>query len=797
MSSDLRILFLFFMGIFAGLPTAFAQNTGIDKNLQEDFIKYRSQYVQEKLYVHTDKDSYLSREICWFRVYCVDAFYNSPINISKIAYIEILDRNNRPIIQQKVSLKPGEANGSMVIPANIASGTYIFRAYTAWMKNFSAEYFFEKAIRIINPKNLQHDSTITKLKRYDVQFFPEGGNLVQQIETKVAFRVTDAYGSGLDCDGMLMNQTGDTILKFHPLHMGLGNFTFTPLTGQTYKAIVRFPKGESVTKELPAVNPNGYVMNLTKNTAGQIVLSVHGSPDLDDLDVYLVIHGQHGMLPVKKGRLTSHSISFAVDPMELEEGISRFTLFAQFGQPVCERLFFKYPENKLLISAETDPEYQTRKRIEVNLSSTDHKGKPVSADMSLAVYRIDSLQGIDEMNIRNYLYLSSELGPVESPAFYFEENGKSREADMENLMLTHGWSRYIWKDVIQHKPLNIEFSPEYNGHIIRGKVINSKTGSGVPQTDAYLSIPSTRTQFRNTTSDAEGRIRFEMTGFYGSQELMVQTNPKTDSTAHIEIDNPFSQSYAGFLHPDFSIPSKNSPTLLDLSIHEQVQHVYDGARLNQTVMQWVDNNPFYVVPNEKYILDEYVRFQTMEEVLREYVHSVNVTLHKDIFQIYVYDGTVKKFFTDLPLILIDGVPFFYANELFHQDPLKIRRIDLVTSQYALGYATFPGIINLTTYHGDLDGIELDPHITVLDYPGIPEERQFFSPMYETEQQINSRMPDYRTLLYWKPQINSGLQGKKQLSFYTSDLPGNYAMVVQGLTEKGDPGSQVIFFKVKK
>jgi hypothetical protein len=106
-------------------------------------------------------------------------------------------------------------------------------------------------------------------------------------------------------------------------------------------------------------------------------------------------------------------------------------------------------------------------------------------------------------------------------------------------------------------------------------------------------------------------------------------------------------------------------------------------------------------------------------------------------------------------------------------------------------------MNLTTYHGDLEGIVLDPHAIVLDYPGIPGKREFFERRYETEELVNSRMPDYRTLLYWSPQVKSGIDGKKQISFYTSDLPGKYAVVLQGLSDKGVPGSRVVYFTVKK
>jgi hypothetical protein len=796
-SAGFRILFLFLLEFIFILPAAFSQYPVAGKELVSELDQYRSQNVQEKLFVHTDKDSYISREICWFRIYYVDAFYNTPASLSKIAYVEILDRNNRPMLQQKVSLKPGESDGSMIIPVSIPSGTYTFRAYTNWMKNFGPEYFFEKAIRIINPKNLKTDSTIAKIKKYDVQFFPEGGNLVQKIESKVGFRITDAYGMGLECDGLIMNQAGDTVLKFRPLHMGLGNFVFTPELGQSYKALVRFPHGETITKELPAAYASGYTINLSRNQSSQIVATVHASGDLNDQDIFVVVHGQHNRLPVKNGKLTGDGFSFVVDPAELEDGISQFTVFNSIGQPVCERLYFKYPDNKLEISTSANPEYGIREKVSLDLSITDQMGKPASADMSLAVYRLDSLQDVDETDIKYYLYLSSELGPVEYPSFYFQGDVKSREADMENLMLTHGWRRFNWKDIVQRKPLEVEFYPEFDGHIITGKLVNNKTGVGIPYEGVYLSVPSTRTQYRPTLSDANGRVKFEITGFYGTQELVVQTNPKEDSASHIEINSPFLQKYSAGNFPQFDIPDINSPTLLYQSIHEQVRHVYDGTKLSKFGLQNVDSNTFYVTPDEKYMLDDYTRFQTMEEVLREYVRSMKVNRRGDNFQIFLVNNPVKRFFDDEPLILIDGVPFFYTNELIQQDPLKIKRLDLINRQYVIGYQTYPGIINLITYQGDLDGIVLDPHALVLDYPGIPEAREFFAPKYETEDQVNSRMPDYRTLLYWSPQIKSGPEGDKPLSFYTSDVPGKYAVVVQGLSDSGVPGSRLLFFTVKK
>ncbi len=774
----------------------YAQDIPAETVIKKSYNQYRSGYLQEKLYVHTDKNAYLSKEILWFRIYYVDAFFNKPASVSKISYIELLDKDNHPIIQQKVSLKTGESNGSFVIPVNIPSGMYRLRAYTSWMRNFNPEYYFEKPIRIVNPKNLQPDSIHVKIKQFDIQFFPEGGNLVQNIESRVAFRVTDSYGKGLDFNGILIDSKKDTILRFHPTQMGIGNFIFTPAAEQRYTAIIRFPNGEISEKNLPASYKSGYVVTLFKTKEKQLAIKITSSGDLESPDCFLFVHGTHSSIPVLMEKLVNHQSSILVDPENLDDGVSRITLFNNKGQPVCERLYFKYPKNNLSISASVYPEYKTRDKISFDVDVLENSGDTVNADMSMAVYRVDSLQTIEAPDIKSYFYLTADLGSIESPGFYFSDSLNSKETEMDNLMMTQGWRRFIWKDSNVQTPVLPNFTPEHSGHIIVGKLIDNITGNRVPDKTVYLSIPSTRTQFRVTTSNDEGLFKFEVPEFYGSQELILQTNPDEDSSCHAEIANPFSEKYNENKLPEYAVPAdKNS--ILDQSIAQQVQYTFVGSKLNQFNPQPVDSSSFYSEPDETYLLDNFTRFQTMEEVIREYVVSSNVTMKRDKFQLRLVNKPEGAFFKYPPLILIDGVPFFDVNELFQQDPLKIKRIELVNKRYALGFQYFDGILNATTYNGDLNGVRLNPRVTVLDYPGIPEAREFYSPAYTTEEQLNSPIPDFRTLLYWTPDLKSAHKNKKTVSFYTSDQPGKYVIVIMGLTNEGVAGSRIIPFTVYK
>jgi hypothetical protein len=789
------IIFLFIEVLSVFLP-AKAQNKTDDSSIVRTFAAFKSRYIQEKLYVHTDQDIYTSRQILWFRIYYTNALFNRLENLSRIAFLEILDRNNIPVIQQKVSLKPGESNGSFVIPANLKSGYYRLRAYTSWMKNMDPELFFEKQILIINPGKLYEDSSGKKDIRYDIQFFPEGGNLVQNIKTKVGFRITDMYGHGLNTNGFLTDSKGDTVLRFSTKNFGLGNFVLSPAPNMVYTAHMMMPGGE-ITRTLPAVYPSGYILNLTGMTDDELTIRIMASPDLEHRNLYLFIHGCHSYLPVKKITTGQDSAVFRINQNVLEEGISKFTLMDADGQPVCERLFFRYSQNHFLILPVMDSTYTTRQKVDISLNATDPDGKMAGADLSMSVYRLDDIRGIEQPDISSYLNLTSEIGMVESPSFYFTGSASSKQEDMDNLMLTHGWRRFRWQEINDPKSFNPRFLPDHNVHIIRGKVIDEKNGAPVAGVRTYLSVPSTRTQFRTTISNADGRLKFDMNDFYGSKEIVIQTRENDNLHFRPDIENPFSDKYSKFKLPGFNVPKSFLPDLADREVYIRVQNMYNDSALNLYNEQIIDTNPFYVIPDEKYLLDDYTRFITMEEVLREYVKSLNVVRKGDKFALYLLNNVTDRFFADPPLILIDGVPFFDVNELFQQDPKNIKRLDLINREYLLGDEHFSGIINLTTYRGDLNGIQLNKHATVLDYPGIPYQREFFSPQYATEQQITDRKPDFRSLLYWSPQIREYEKGKYISGFYTSDLPGKYAVVIQGLSASGKPLSKTVYFSVRK
>ncbi len=765
--------------------------------VQKNFEYYNDHVLQEKIFVHTDKNAYLTGEILWFKIYNVDAGLNKPVNISKVAYAEILDESNSPISQAKISLTNGVGNGSFYLPVTVKNGNYKFRCYTAWMKNFSPELYFEKAITIINPLT-EAPSQVAALKgSYDLQFFAEGGNMLAGVENTLSFKATGSDGKGMDINGVIVNQRNDTVMRFQTLKFGIGSFLFTPEANSTYKAVVRIGRDNLIIKDLPPVGNNGYAIHLAgTSNAPELKVAVRGSQN-NGGQLYVFVHSGHkvvlaqGIVPDGGG-----NASVNINKEKLGPGISHITLFNSLGQPLNERLYFKRPD-MLKLFATAQAEYKLRKPVDISITAGEYNGKPKEANMSVAVYKLDSLSIADETDIASYFWLSSELkGSIESPGFYFNVVTSETDKALDNLLLTQGWSRFKWANVLNTPVKKFSYLPEYGGHIISGQLTNSDGTPAGPGIVSYLGVIGKRSQLYGALSDSTGHLLFNTKRMFGPGEIVLQTNTEVDSNYHINIVTPFSDKYSSTVLPQFKLDAAIQNALVVNSVNMQVQNIYSAAKLKQYYNPVTDSSTFYGSAAKQYKLDDYTRFTTMEEVLREYIAEINVVKQQKRFHIKVISPNGFLYEGD-PLVLLDGVPVFNIDKVFTIDPLRINTLDMINTDYYWGPIAAPGIISYTSYKGDMAGFELDPKAVVLDYEGIQLQREFYSPVYDTEARQKSRLPDFRNVLYWSPDTNTDATGKADVSFYTSDKTGKYIAVMQALTADGMAGSYYLKFEVNK
>jgi len=774
--------------------------------LQNSVENFTQNNLQEKLYVHTDKNFYLANEICWFKIYNVDAILNRPLNISKVAYLELIDNNNKAVWQDKIVLDEATGSGSILIPSALVTGNYTLRAYTNWMKNFNEGFFFEKRISILNPSLTQENNYTPNKENYSVQVFPEGGNLVVGQATRVAFKITNQMGKGVLGKGYLLNEKGDTITQCSTSSLGIGNmgmgsFNFIPQANHSYSLSLITDGDKIISQKLPNTFDKGYTLSLGNSAISfseKMNIKITGI-QLENTNVYLLVHSRGIVSHTIAGQIINGNCSIEIDKNKLNEGINIITLFNQAQEPVCERLYFNYPKNILEASLDLEsPLLEKRRKVNLQIATKQTNNGFAAANLSMAIYKIDSIQTLDENNIQNYIWLSSDLvGRIENPASYFQNNDSNTLLAMDELMLVNGWRRFKWETVLAGTRPSFKYLPELAGSIITGKMVQKGTTSPVKDITGFISMPSKNTLFKAGISDENGNIKFEFPHLYNDGQVILEADSSEYKAHKIEIDNPFylSKINSQIIEP-LLLPKLNKEMVLQLNSNIEIQNHFKADNQNNFLSPKIDSNAFYYKPDYTYYLDLYARFTTMEEVIREYVTPLILIKNEGRFQLAVYDDQNKHFFDKAPLILLDGMPILNMDKFIEYDPLKIRKLEVVSRTYFSGNMAFNGIANFITYNGKMEGYELDPRATLIDYKGLQMQREFIAPIYENQNQINSRSPDFRHLLNWSPNINTTSKGKINTAFYTSDVPGKYAIVVQGISKQGQPIYKEVTFIVK-
>ncbi len=462
--------------------------------------KFNNSYPQEKVYLHFDKPFYIPGETIWYKAYLVDAADNTPSSLSKIIYTELLDKNGKIIIRQILKAGNGFANSEFLLPESLLQGKYQVRAYTNWMRNFDQEFFFTKEILLFDPQQEydipeadssgQATGNEPANKKIDLQFFPEGGYLVTGLTSKVAFKAIDESGGGIHIKGEITDQDDNPITSFESFHLGMGAFMLKPEKGKTYSANIIQENNKRINYALPTVLEEGLVMAADNSSADVIRVIVQANETFlsnNSGKVLLMIQAAGKIYYTANGNFSKGSAFTAILPKtNLPAGIAQLTLFNADGNPECERLVFINRHNALQVKIETDKKtYNPREKVLLDISVSDLYGNPVAGNFSLSVTDVSQVVGVEKYsdNILTNLLLTSELrGNIEQPEFYFIKDNPDSETASDYLMLTQGWRRFLWKEILNDKWPSINYSFEKSFITKKGQVLDPSNNSPVIST---------------------------------------------------------------------------------------------------------------------------------------------------------------------------------------------------------------------------------------------------------------------------------------------------------------------------
>src|SRR5690554_767515 len=256
-----------------------AQENPQSDNITTKLEAYVSRSAPEKTFLHTDKDLYTHGETIWFKAYLINGVDHSTSDKSKVIYMELLDSNDNFIVQRKLYINGPGASGDINIDGSFEEGDYSIRAYTKYMLNEGSPIFFQKEISILkrpipnsiankslsedtkDRKNPNHDVRVAELAGPNVRFFPEGGDLVTGLQSRMGLKIIDEFGNGIALKGNIIDEEGNVINSFQTHEFGLGAVSITPKKDMKYYADISV-NGISYRIPVPKSLDNGYVVQL-------------------------------------------------------------------------------------------------------------------------------------------------------------------------------------------------------------------------------------------------------------------------------------------------------------------------------------------------------------------------------------------------------------------------------------------------------------------------------------------------------------------------------------------------------
>ncbi|MBN8575920.1 MAG: hypothetical protein J0L66_03220 [Cytophagales bacterium] len=771
---------------------AFAANAQLisSKDLTERFVQYQEAALQEKLFVHTSKNDFLVGETIYFSIYSVDGMLHQPLTLSRVAFLELIDSGNKPIVQTKVALQDAFGNGSLAIPDTLRTGYYRLVAYTSWMRNFDVEYYFKKQITVVNPQNIP----VTENSKRDsttISFYPEGGYLVADHECNVAFKVSN-NSKGVRIKGRIVNQLNDTIARFEPLKFGIGTLLFKPQPNQHYKAFIRVDKVWKEVK-LPTIHQKGSTIRLfavADSVKARITQTINSESD----SIILFVHSRGKILDRSWVKLNAGGVARLSWPVtRFEDGINHITIFDKYGTPAAERLYFKKPMNLALINAEiTNPNISVREASEIKLKVQDASGYPLKGKFSLSLFKTDNFQKYDSINIINYLMLTSDLrGTIENPAYYLSNSDSTSSRALDNLMLTHGWRRFVWTDVINHQLQPMPFSPDTEGMTIRA-IVHDETNKPIPNSKVLLSTASPHNQLYASISNFRGIASFYTKNLVGQNELFLQ-ELGYDKNISFTVLSPFTEKYPQNPGWILNVDSSDKGLIRDYSIHAQATSLFFKPKFTQPKLQ---DFAQYGKPDKTYRTNQYVEFPLVKDALSEYVSDVIVRKQEAVTKIFLFDKLREEYFENEPLVLIDGIPVLNTDRIVGLQAGLFEGIEVYNRKVFYGPFVFNGVLSLKSKTGKFNGIQINPEATVLEYEGLQLKREFYVPGDQESELVEEKLPDFRNPLLWVPNIQTNSRGEARIIFTTSDLKGTYLTFINGISENGLPGTTAFSFQVK-
>ncbi|MBS7562963.1 carboxypeptidase regulatory-like domain-containing protein [Mucilaginibacter sp. Bleaf8] len=652
----------------------------------------------------------------------------------------------------------------------------------------------------------------------DVQFFPEGGDLVDGINSAVAFKAIRPDGLGTEVKGTVVDNEGKTVASITSQHLGMGIFTFTPESNKTYKANVSFPDGTQATYNLPKAKPSGLVLSIDNKNAASMNLKITANDAFLQANrgksYYIIAQSSGAVCYAARASLYKSEIVAAIPKDKLRSGTVQVSILNTSGEPLSERLAFVWNAGELMnLSLTADkPTYARRQKVKLNLAA---KAQSLPADANFSVSVIDETKTPFNDNasttILTHLLLQSDVkGFIEQPNYYFTKTDEKKLNELDLLMLTQGYRHFTYKSIITGAYPPLYALPE-QGIELSG-TLRTLNGMPIKGGNVRLQIPN-RSYNANAITNAEGEFKFENLLFEDSSQVTLNARNNVRANNLMIMVSPSGSTSTLPPNPNYpneilNIDSTLSPYLQNSKrVYDNSHQLKEVVIKSTTIPKTVTHKDYAGLSGLSSIADHQVngsQLSACNDLLTCIRGSLpGITFDNNFFYVTRDYNAGNRTPTQ---VFVRGMPVD-NNYLSNINPSEVESIEIfvkddlgtVNRTYNTNGAIVVNMKKIESKRitlAELQQLSPPPYIVNLMPKGYDAVKEFYSPKYDVSK-TNTIGLDLRTTIYWNPAVYTNkTTGTASVEFFNADSKGTYKVIVEGWDKDGNLGRYVYRYKVE-
>jgi len=735
------------------IETADAQDKNQSNQTSSEILNADS---QEKVDLHLDKPYYAIGDDIWFKAYVTISKDNKPTAISGILYVELIEDNGNPVQQLTLPLQSGVSWGMLKTTGLSQEKKYSIRAYTKWMRNIPSS-FYNKTLQI-QGQTLGQTALANKSA---INFFPEGGRLIDGIPTKVVLKIAAQLKTE---KGLVINQSGDELASFNVGKNSLTHVFITPKKDEKYFASITLENGETIKQQLPTVQTSGALVSVRDIDTNRVSMRVYLTQDLLKQGIITLNVKKENEVLLSTNIPADKPTSIINIPLnDLVSGTLRISLVSSKKEVLSERpIAINSSLNKITVSIPDIKEtYNAKDQTTFTLSASQNAA-PIRGSFSVAV---------------NY-----------SNKAFDPQSDQGNWKDYDDIVL----SQHFEQPQFETNAVTQKYTPEKNLEI-NGKVLRDKKPSKGVKVSLY-SITGPFTTM-DAISDNDGRFTFSPVKLFEGTRFAIKANGAFQVSIDADSTNFHNLEYQNNLttqgtntninkvatpNPDKKATtlkqveivgktSKASPLSSNMNGPGMADHVFNSKDMERSVSleQFIDTN----VPSLQRIGDP----TDFKYYLRRNAANVDE------------EGLLSS--PDPVVIMVDGVPNAGGVENLTIDDVESLEV-LKSAEYSAVYGAPGGLIIITTKRGRNAG----QNISSIGKPVVVSPRGF-SKTPDFHQSTNTSNPTYSTI-FWNPNIITDISGKATITYTNLNTPGFYKIIINGIDADGNFARKVVTYEVK-